>query len=162
MINDDDLFTIAKSEDIPLNAVFFKDDPPNLIHAGGYIINLQDSALGLGGSHFCAMYVPPKIHQIAYMDSMGFPPSQSTINWVKTSQYKNYPICYNTKNIQNINSGGCGIYSLYFIQFCDKHRTNIPMDELIEKFGDMFSDDSKKNLEILKKLAPYYMNSKTI
>ena len=160
MISNDDLIRIAKKEDIPLNDVFFKDFPSKVIQSGGYIINLQDGMLGRGGSHFTALYVPPKIKQLGYMDSFGFEPSQSTINWIKQSQYKNYPICYNTKEIQNIKSGGCGVYSLFFIDFCSKHRTNISMEDLIDKFGDLFSYDTEENLTRLKRLAPYHMNSK--
>lgn len=160
MISNEDLLKIAKKEDIPLNDVFFKDSPSNIIQSGGYIINLQDGMLGQGGSHFTALYVPPKETQLAYMDSFGFPPSQSTINWIKQSRYKSYPIFWNHKEIQNIDSGGCGIFSLYFIDFCSKHRTNIPMDDLLEKFGDLFSDEPTENLTILKGLAKYYMNSK--
>jgi hypothetical protein len=159
MIDNYDLADIAKKERIPINDIFLKDRPPSKIHAGGYIINLQDATLNRGGSHWVALFVPPKQKVLAYMDSFGFPPSQSTINWIKSTEYKNYPIAYNTKEIQNINSGGCGIYSMFFIEFMTKHRTDQDIEQLVQKYGDLFSDNQEENLTILKKLAPYYKNT---
>jgi hypothetical protein len=160
MISNDDLIKIAKKEKIPLNDVFFKDFPSKVIQSGGYIINLQDGMLNRGGSHYVALYVPAKIKQLAYMDSFGFPPSQSTINWIKKSKYKSYPVYWNNKVIQSVDSGGCGIYSLYFIDFVSRFRDSVLMSDLIQKYADLFDEDTGKNLTLLKKLAPYYMNSK--
>jgi hypothetical protein len=161
MIDNTDLFQIAKREGIPLNDVFQKDQPPHNIKTGGYIINLQDASLQRGGSHWVALYVPPKQKTLAYMDSFGFIAPQSVINWIKTTPYAKYPIAYNTKEIQNITSGGCGIYSLFFIDFMSKHRHDVPIEDLIEKYADLFSNEPDDNLTLLKGYAPYYKNSKT-
>jgi hypothetical protein len=156
MIDNFDLKEIASQYRIPLNDVFLKDRPPAKVRAGGYIINLQDATLNQGGSHWVALFVPPKQKMLGYMDSFGFPPSQSTINWLKSTSYSDYPIAYNTKQIQNIRSGGCGIYSMFFIDFMTKHRTDQKIDELVQKYSDLFSDDPEENLSILKSLVPYY------
>ena len=162
MITDLDLKEIAKKNKIPLIDIFMKDNPPKYIQSGGYIINLQDQAQGEGGSHWVAMWFPPnKQHQILYMDSFGFIPSQSTINWVKTraNEYRDKRIVYSDQQIQNENSGGCGIYSLYFIDFMNKHQRQIPTKDLLAKWETLWSDKLTNNLTLLKQYAPYYMNS---
>jgi len=159
MIDNFDLKDIAIKEKIPINDIFLKDQPPQSIRTGGYIINLQDATLNQGGSHWVALYVPPKQKVLGYMDSFGFPPSQSTINWIKSTPYAKYPIAYNTKEIQNINSGGCGIYSAFFIEFMTKHRVDQDIEQLVQKYSDLFSDNSTENLAILKRHAPYYKNT---
>lgn len=160
MITNIDLLNIAKRERIPLNDVFMKDIPPATAREGGYIINLQDQEANKGGTHWTALWIgSKKLKEIAYMDSFGFLPPQSVLNWIKTTPYKKYKIFYNTKHIQNIKSGGCGIYSLFFIDFIHRHHPNIPMGDLIDKYADLFSNDPIENLRILKSYASYYMNS---
>lgn len=123
-------------------------------------MNLQDQDIGEGGSHWVALWVGPEhLKEIAYMDSFGFLPPLSLLNWLKGTPYKNYKIFYNTKQIQNIRSGGCGIYSLFFIDFMSKHHPKIPLLGLVQKFAELFSNDPTENLRVLKKYAPYYHNS---
>lgn len=159
-ISDRDLKEIALKYKIPLNEVFMKDEPPNKIFEGGYIINLADKSQENGGTHWVALYIPSTSNKtIAYMDSFGFIPPLSVINWIKTTPLKNYKIAYNTKQIQNINSGGCGIYSLFFINYMDILHKSTPIEDSIELFGRLFDDDTTKNLTILKSLIPYYKNT---
>ena len=159
MITNFDLENIAHKENIPLIDVFMKDKPPSKIYEGGYIINLQDAEQNEGGSHYTALFIPSHQKIIGYMDSFGFPPPQSTINWIKKSSLRNYKIAYNTKQIQNINSGGCGIYSLFFIQYMSKQNKKLSIEDAINNFSSLFDDDTSKNLNLLKQYAPYYMNS---
>jgi hypothetical protein len=160
MITNFDLEEIAKKHNIPLNKIFMKDMPPMDIREGGYIINLQDKMSGQGGSHWVGLYIgSTKQKAIGYCDSFGFIPPQSVINWIKQSIFRKYPIYYNKKEIQNINSGGCGIYSMFFIDFISSHTNTTSIKKLVEKFGDIFSDDSLENLRILKKQVTYYKNS---
>jgi len=160
MITDTDLYKVAKENRIPLIDVFMKDEPPKQIFNGGYIINLQDASLNEGGTHFVGLYVPLHQNKIAYMDSFGFPPSESTLNWIRTSPLRSYKMMYNDKQIQNIQSGGCGIYSLFFIDFMNKQNKFKPLEDSLKSFQKLFSDDTKENLQRLKHYAPYYMNSK--
>ena len=159
MITNFDLDKIAKREKIPLNAVFFKDDPPKKLNYGGYIINLQDGSLGLGGSHYVALYIPEQHPVVLYMDTFGFVPPQSTLNWLKKTGIKKRNLLYNPIEIQNVKSGGCGIYCLFFIQFMSKYPFD-PPEKVFQKWVALWSADQKDNLELLKKYAPYYMNSK--
>lgn len=162
MITDSDLKEIARKENIPLHDIFMKDKPPRQIKEGGYIINLQDEALGQGGSHWISMYFPrdPK-NYIMYMDSFGFIVPQSIINWVRDfgGKYSNTKIIYNDRQIQNENSGGCGIYSLFFIDFINRHQRNIKSELLMQKWDKLWSKDVKDNLNRLKNYVDYYKNS---
>lgn len=161
-ISNTDLIEISKKYKIPLNDVFMKDEPPSIIHEGGYIINLADQSQENGGTHWVALYVPSLSNNnkfVAYMDSFGFIPPLSVINWLRSSSLNNHQIAYNTKQIQNINSGGCGIYSICFIDFMSALNKNISIEDAIEMFSNIFDDDNKKNLTILKSIVPYYKNS---
>ncbi len=159
MITDTDLYKIAKERQIPLIEVFMKDEPPSQIFHGGYIINLQDAAQEEGGTHFCALYIPTHQNVVCYMDSFGFPPSESTLKWLKTTAARTFSLVYNKKQIQNIHSGGCGIYSLFFIDYMSRQPRFRPVQECMDAFQKLFDDDTSQNLRILKKRAPYYKNS---
>jgi hypothetical protein len=159
MITNTDLLQIAKEYNIPVRAVFAKDKPPKRIYNGGYIINLQDSSLHQGGSHWVALYVSSKNKVVAYMDSFGFVPSQSTMNWLKATGLRNYNVVYNDKQIQNIHSGGCGIYSLFFIDFVSRYNVSQSMKLIMNAFKNLWSDNTEENLRRLKQYIPYYRNS---
>lgn len=160
MISDSDLKEIAVKHRIPLNDVFMKDEPPSVIYEGGYIINMADGEAENGGTHWIALYIPSFGKVIGFMDSFGFIPPQSVINWIKMSGLNGYRMAYNEKQIQNIKSGGCGIYSLFFIDFMSRLHQNVSIEDGMERFIKLFDDDTKKNLTILKSLVPYYKNSK--
>lgn len=160
MITDSDLIMLSKKHHIPLNGVFMKDQPPIIVYDGGYIINLEDSEQGNGGTHYCALFIPSHQKTLLYFDSFGFPPPQSVLNWIKTTALRSYKLIYNNVQIQNIHSGGCGIYSLYFIEFMSKQNKFKPLINALKKYQNLFSEDTTKNLKLLKTYAPYYMNSK--
>jgi hypothetical protein len=162
MITDTDLRQIATKYKIPVNDIFMKDQPPLKIKYGGYIINLDDESLGRGGTHFVSLWIPkyPK-QDIIYYDTFGFAVPQSIINWIRLRGgiYKKSRIVYNDKHIQNVNSGGCGIYSLFFINFMARHKSIYNSIALLEKYNNLWSDDTKNNLNLLKEYVPYYKNS---
>jgi hypothetical protein len=95
------------------------------------------------------------------MDSFGFIPPQSIINWVKVSGYewRDRRLVYSDKQIQNEDGGGCGIYCLFFIEFMNKHQRSIPTKDLMRKWEQLWSTKVTENLTKLKQYAPYYMNS---
>jgi hypothetical protein len=139
---------------IPLVEVFTKDLPPKRIFSNaGYIINLQDSTEGKG-THFVSVFFTRNKDPI-YFDSFGQPPPQSVINWIHL-MLPNKIIEYNTKEIQWIETGYCGIYDLFFIDFMAKQPYHQSPAILLKKFGNLFSNNPKDNLEILKKNAPYW------
>lgn len=165
MITDKDLIEIAKQKKIPVNAIFMKDQPPNKIKQGGYIINLQDThdAEGNmnGGTHWVAIFFPNLLRKdIIYFDSFGFPIPQSLINWIrmKGGLYKNSRIVSNDFQIQDVDSGGCGIYSLFFIEFMNKNK-KLNSIEALQKFVNLWSNNTKDNLNLLKEMTGYYKES---
>ena len=162
MITDFDLEDIAIKQKIPLVSIFMKDKPPKYIQSGGYIINLQDESLGEGGTHWVAIWFPPnKQHQIAYMDSFGFIPPQSIINWVRErgGEWRDRRLVYSDQQIQNEDGGGCGIYCMFFIDFMNKHQRQIPTKDLMKKWEGLWSKKVTDNLTKLKQYASYYKNS---
>jgi hypothetical protein len=162
MITDIDLRDIASQYHIPLNDVFMKDSPPSKIKSGGYIINLDDESNGRGGTHWVGMWIPKQINKpIIYFDSFGFIIPQSLINWIKLRGgcYKHNNIICNDKQIQNVNTGGCGIYSLYFIQVMSSCNKSLNVTKMLNEFNKLWSDDTRCNLDRLKKLVPYYKES---
>ena len=162
MITDDLLKELALEQHIPLNDVFMKDDPPNKIKYGGYIVNLDDEESGRGGTHWTCLWFPRYINKpIIYFDSFGFIIPQSLINWIKNKggYYKNSKILCNDKQIQNVDTGGCGIYSLYFLDFVSKHPLTANSITLLNNFNKKWDTDTKNNLNLLKKYAPYYAES---
>ena len=165
MITDTDLWQIIKKERIPVNDIFMKDKPPSKIKQGGYIINLQDSldAEGNrnGGTHWVALWFPnlPR-KDIIYFDSFGFPIPQSLINWIrmKGGLYKNCRIVSNDVQIQDINTGYCGSYSLFFIEFMNKNK-KLNSIEALQKFNNLWSRNTKDNLNLLREFTDYVVSS---
>ena len=132
---------------------------------GGYIINLQDTTNSEGmqnnGTHWVALWIPrlPR-EDILYFDSFGFSVPQSLINWIrmKGRMYKNSRIVSNDKQIQDVDTGGCGIYSLFFIDFMNKNKNMKPIQAL-EKLIRLWSNDTNDNLNLLKEMTGYYKES---
>lgn len=147
-----DLVAAAEKFDIPLVGVFSKDalvnketSPP--LQDGGYIINLNDSVDAQGrrldGSHWTCFYIEGK--EVAYFDSFGFGAPTSVLTYLVNF----IPFPYNLKTIQNLDSGICGYYCLYFLYWMSRH-TNIPsLKKRMERFLEQFSTDVKQNRNIL-------------
>lgn len=158
MISDYNLLQASKRYKIPLVQVFTKDRPPDKIFSdSGYIINLQDSTEG-SGTHYVSVFFTHKKDPV-YFDSFGQPPPKSIINWIHLL-LPHKVIQYNEKEIQWIETGYCGIYDLFFISFMSKQPYNQSMDQSLRKFGNLFSNNPKDNLEILKKHAHYWTYAK--
>jgi hypothetical protein len=165
MITDKDLWKIIKKQKIPVNDIFMKDKPPNKIKANGYIINLQDTLNAEGiinnGTHWVALWFPRLPRQdIIYFDSFGFAIPQSLLNWIrmKSGIYKNSRIISNDTQIQDVDSGGCGIFCLFFIDFMNRHK-HFNSIQGLDKFIKIWNIDTKYNLNLLKELSGYYAES---
>jgi hypothetical protein len=106
-----DLIKLAKLNDIQLDAIVFKDHLTELPASAKYIImNMSNS--GHAGTHWVAIAVLDSA--VLYSDSFGVVPPQAIIEFCQDRKIKN--LYYNTIEIQHINSGGCGSYSLYFLK----------------------------------------------
>jgi len=162
MITDTDLWDIINEKNIKVNDIFMKDEPSSHINYGGYIINLQDQELNEGGTHWVSIWFPlTNKEDIIYMDSFGFICPQSVINWIRRrgGKYSHCKILCNSKQIQNVNTGGCGIYSLFFVDFIQRHSKPNDSEKLLKKWCKLWDNDTTNNLKLLKEYIPYYKDS---
>ena len=145
-----ELWKYAKSLRIPLRAVTTKDrlgmEP---LQQGGYIINLQDDYRADGvdqtGSHWVAFYI--ENGKSVYFNSFGLAPPAD----IQLFLWKLKPIVYNHVQIQNMQSGWCGIYCLAFLRYMSSAK-KLPLVQRFQKFLDLWDDDVEKNLRILRKI----------
>jgi hypothetical protein len=138
---------------VPLVGIYTKDKFPKVPRRNGaYVINLQDdydsNGVNLMGTHWTCMYVEGK--KAGYFDAFGFPPPRQVQDFLKPFR----PYLINDKEIQNKTSGVCGSYCVFFCWWMNKHK-ELPFNERMKIFVDLFSDDVKKNRGILqKRLTP--------
>lgn len=130
---------LAKKYNIPLNGVYMKNELENMIpNSGGYIINMQDSIDG-NGTHWISVYFPKNKKNSLYFDSFGLAPPIAIIKFM----LKYSPnIITSDEEIQNINSGFCGQYCLYFLHqmFHNKGSMMNKYNRFIKIFGDNLID----------------------
>ena len=132
-----------------LNAVLYKDQfaelPAADLQKGGYIINMANS--NQQGTHWVAVAVddPGKNDAVIYFDSFGISPPVEVRKALKRVFKK---VFVNDTQIQNINSGWCGIYCLYFLWFIQNGKKG-SMPQRLSSFLSLFSTNVEKNLEIL-------------
>jgi hypothetical protein len=115
---------------------------------GGYIINLQDDERADGmdqpGSHWVCFWIEDG--KAVYFNSFGMAPPAEVQIYLR--RYK--PIPYNNQQIQNIASGHCGIYCIFFLYWMHRHR-KLPVMKRFQRFLDVWSDNPLENLTILKR-----------
>ena len=132
-----EIFEISDKMRLPLEGIFFKDDLPNPLKKGFYIINLQSEMTNGRGTHWTAFYYDG-IKNI-YYDSFGFPAPKETEAHIN-------PYIYSKKNIQDINTSSCGFYCLAFIKFL---KNKINKEKAFNTFINLFDDKTYKNEMIL-------------
>lgn len=137
-LSNNDIYKILKSQGVEINGIYMKDELPNKLKTGFYVINLQSSNIG-NGTHWTALYYNPR--QSYYFDPYGFLAPVEVEEKLKT-------YIYNYKQIQNYNSTACGYYCISFILFMNG-RKNKKLG--FKFFVDEFSNNTKKNDKILYK-----------
>lgn len=122
---------------IPLNGVYSKDLLYDHIpRPGAYIINMADSDEGVG-THWIAIFLAnPRI--AIYFDSFGIVPPNSVIDFAR--RFGAHNIIMSDKQIQNINSGYCGQYSLLFLYEMSRKPKRILWKSWFKRFVDEFRD----------------------
>ena len=105
-LSDNDLYNICKYNKLPLLGIYQKDQLPNKLKNGFYIVNLQASTEG-NGTHWTVLNYSPGIS--FYFDSYGFGPPKEVEK--KLNDY-----LYSMIDIQDINSSSCGYYCISFIK----------------------------------------------
>ena len=124
------------------NGVYPRDNLPNKIKDGTYVINLDEySDIG---THWIALYV--KINVVTYFDSFG---AEHIPKEIKTF-IKNRNIKTNIFRIQAYDSIMCGYFCIAFIDFMLKGKS-------LTEYTNHFSlNDFKKNVDII---LNYFMSN---
>ena len=129
-------------EDMKLTHVFggvySKDQLPTLQRNKFYIINLESSDTGNGGSHWTVFFYNKPLTSI-YYDSFGFIAPLEVQTKIK-------PYIYNDKEIQNYKSSACGYYCIAFIKFL---HNKTDKEKSFLTFLKLFNLQTFKNDKIL-------------
>jgi hypothetical protein len=136
---------IAKHYRIPLIDCCMKDELPQTIKDGYYIINLESSTQG-NGTHWTALIIQPNI--AVFFDSFGAPPSTEIIHFVK--KRKGLHLAFNNEIIQDLESDNCGFFCIYLCWFIQHHKGGLV--KRVDDFTRLFSEDTKQNDGILRQL----------
>jgi hypothetical protein len=137
-----DLEEMADKLKLNLVSVCSKDELPDKIQVGSYIINLQDSTEG-SGTHWTLVMVFDRKNAL-YFDAFGqiFPKEVGVF-------LKNYkPIPYSNRIIQDVDSNRCGLYCIA----CMHYMSRIRRKEMLEQYDDflnLFRGNPKQNDKIL-------------
>jgi len=135
-----DIINIIQSQGVDdFNGVFMKDQLPERLERGSYIINLQSSGDG-NGTHWVALYHTPNFSY--YYDSYGFVPPLEV-------QEKIIPYMYNDMEIQDLDSTACGYYCVAFVLFLHQ-KMNI--ERAFMGFINLFGKDTERNERILHQI----------
>jgi hypothetical protein len=137
-LSDVNLEALAKRYNIPLKNIIMRDEANEINDIGYYIINL-DTSKGNGTHWTCCYYHP--LHSV-YFDSYGFPSPEEI-------EEKLHPYTYNKDDIQAYSSKACGWFCIAFLKYIDDKKDKI---KAIEEFCKLFSNDTKKNDDILKEI----------
>lgn len=138
LTTNEELINLAKKFNIPLNAVVSKDHLYDMFpQKGGYIVNMEDSDAGNGTHWVCIWFNGPGDIPL-YFDSFGIDPPMAVIDFMKKWHNK---CIFSTKEIQNINSGFCGQYCLYFLHQMSKNKGKV--DKKYKNFVDLFNDNTR-------------------
>ena len=143
----EELFRLAARLEAPLRWVGFKDQiPSHLVPGYGYIVNLESSYQG-HGTHWVGFYISRYGRRAAYFDSFG---AVMPLEVIRALQGNGYVVFRSRREIQNINSGYCGQYTLYFIKYMSAHETRRNFSRLIESFDELWSPLPRQNLGLLR------------
>jgi hypothetical protein len=135
-----DIMRIIQSQGVDdFNGVYMKDQLPDKLERGSYIVNLQSSKDG-GGTHWVCLYHTPNFSY--YYDSFGFVPPLEIQN-------KIIPYIYNDMEIQDIDSTACGFYCVALVLFLNK-KMNIERGFI--EFINLFGKDTERNEAILHQI----------
>ena len=148
MNTDVELIAFARQLRIPLRFIGSKDElKETRLQPGAYIVNLQDDlradGVDLTGTHWVALWV--ERGSGVYFNSFGMAPPAD----IQLFAHKLQPFYYNMHQIQNIQSGHCGIYVLFFLYWMSQYQ-NVPLKKRFDNFLRLWSVNPVENLTILK------------
>lgn len=119
-----DLINMAKTYDIILNNIIFKDELVKLNPKNSRYIVINMSNLGHPGTHWISLGVIGKT--LYYFDSFGVEPPVEVENWANKYKLK---IVYSDYQIQHLDSIMCGQHSIGFIGLLQGKKINNLLDD---------------------------------
>jgi len=119
--------------------VCMKDQLPDKLERGSYIVNLASSA-DKKGTHWVCFYYTPTFSY--YFDSFGFIPALEIQNKIT-------PYMYNDMEIQDIDSTACGYYCVALVLYLNK---KINIEKSFMEFIHLFGKDTERNEAILHQI----------
>ena len=143
-LSSNDIYDICKNKGLILNGIHLKDDLPNKLNKGFYIINLQSKKSNGNGTHWTVFYFDNKKN--LYFDPMGFVPPESVEKRIK-------PYIYCDNQIQSIDTSSCGFYCIAFISFLSKTKNK---DDGFKTFVKLFSINVNMNENVLNNILNKY------
>ncbi len=144
MLSNFQIESIFQSYNTPLEWIGMKDEMPQEVKDGNYIINLQSSTEG-NGRHWMSLRIDKE--NAFYCDSFGAPPPNEVVQFVKRRQGSH--LGFNNGIIQHMKSENCGYYASAILIYLEKHK-NIPIYNAADKCIAQYNDNSAKNDDILK------------
>lgn len=162
MLTNYDIEKICEKLDLPLVGVFMKDDLPKKRKIGSYIINMDNSSGE--GTHWVFAKIFSDSDRFdssssssddnsfrycgaLYFDPFGIGMPVEIEDFLKPFGKK----AINKKQIQNVSSTQCGWYCIYCDYFLEEHKKGKSYIDDFRAFLDIWDDDTKKNLSLLKK-----------
>jgi len=141
MLTNFDLEEMCDAYKVPLRGIYMKNQLPDRIQDGNYIINLQSSHQG-NGTHWTGLTVYG--NQTVFYDPFGAVPSMKIRKFVKTRPKSH--LGFNNWIIQDLKSENCGYYVLSFFIFLQQHGVNARnVYEISNAYFNLFEDDTKRN-----------------
>ena len=144
MLSNFELERLAKFYKLPLISICMKNELPNTVKNGCYIINMQSSTQG-NGTHWVALFVYQ--NNGYYFDSFGATPPIEITKFVK--KRKGCHLLYNNFIIQDLKSENCGWYCLAFLIYM-YGKLQSDLKQVYNEFVNNFLDDTTENDKILQ------------
>lgn len=96
---------------------FLKNELPKRTDSKYYIVNLDSSTTGKGGTHWTLLVIKDSTHAM-YFDPFGLPPPKEVIDFTGTRE-----VIYSSNEMQNIESVLCGYFCIYVMNELFSHKT---------------------------------------
>ena len=136
-----DLISLAKKYHLHLNGVYEKDEIPQSLTQGWYIINMQNHDKGDGTHWVCFKYNENVVS--VYIDSFGVVPPTEVI----TALHGHY--IWNKMQIQDLNNEDCGLFCICAMLFWSQfQRTSNKI--ILDAYNKMFTKKTIVNTIIMR------------
>ena len=105
-LTDADIMKYLDNRRVSINGIYSKDQLPNKLKQGWYVINMEDHDEGDGTYWVALLNLEDSKGYMLYFDSFGFYPPTNVLEKVKNEIY------YSTIQLQDLNSTACGWFCI--------------------------------------------------